>query len=44
MTDEKRKQLALESIAVSLNSIANTLETFVEMLKVALEQAPKGDD
>lgn len=39
MTDEKRKQLALESIAVSLNSIANTLETFAAMVTVALQQA-----
>jgi len=39
MTDEKRKQLALESIAVSLNSIANTLELFGQMMKVAMTQA-----
>jgi len=39
MTDEKRKQLALESIAVSLNSIANTLEVFTAMVTVALQQA-----
>lgn len=43
MTDEKRKQMALEAIAVSLNTIANTLETFLEMFKVAMEQS-QGDD
>ena len=43
MTDEKRQQMALESIAVSLNSIANTLELFLAMFKVAMEQA-QGDD
>jgi hypothetical protein len=37
--DDKRQQMALESIAVSLNSVATTLETLVEMLNVALTQA-----
>lgn len=43
MTDEKRQQMAVENIAVSLNSIANTLEALVEMLKVAVAEAGQAE-
>jgi len=38
-TEKKRQLMALESIAVSLNSIATTLETFQQMLAIAMSQA-----
>lgn len=44
MTDEKRQQMALESIALSLNSIANTLEALMEMLTVAVSQAQQATE
>ncbi len=36
---EKRELDALESVAVSLNTIATTLETFQQMFAVVLQQA-----
>ncbi len=36
---DKRTLMALESIAVSCNAIATTLETFQQMFAVVLQQA-----